>query len=221
MTPTDLKVLEMDSWFGAVPAAIRSVLLREARLCNVRRGDRLYGVGDPPNGLWAVLSGQAQLRGYLANGVEFLVLILRPGAWFGEMSTFDDEPRPHDAIAFEASRLLHLPKGVLHRTVEAEPRLYRHLGQLLCMHQRAALQFIEQSTAQPVHTRLAHTLARSAADSGQCLHIRQDELAALVGVSRQSLNRHLKSFERQGLIAVGYSEVRVIDLPRLHAMSTP
>lgn len=211
MQPIDATMLERDRWFGAIPEERRSVLLAEARVRPVPSGGLLYGIGDPPNGLWAVLDGQVRLKGYSANGVELLVLVLRPGNWFGDLSTLDGGPRPHDAIAFGETRLLHISLPAFARAAEAQPLLYRDLGMLVCAHQRAALDFIGRSASQSVRVRLASSLAHSTIGAEGHLQVRQDEMAALVGVSRQSVNRHLRLFERAGLIELGYAEIRVRD----------
>lgn len=219
MDAADLAQLAQDEWFGAIPPAEQAALLREARVVEVHAGERLYTAGDPPNGLWAVLAGQVRLKGYSANGVELLALILRPATWFGELSMLDGGPRPHDAIAFGDSRLLKVPIAGFVRAAEAQSQLYRHLGLLVCRHQRSALAFITQNVAQPVRARLANTLARASDGEAGRVRLRQDELAALVGVSRQSLNRHLRTFEAAGWVALGYAELRVLDRGALRAIA--
>ncbi|QQV76643.1 Crp/Fnr family transcriptional regulator [Sphingomonas aliaeris] len=215
----DAKMLDRDPWFGAIPPERRTALLAEGRVRAVTTGGSVYGIGDPPNGLWCVLEGQVRLKGYSANGVEMLVLVLRPGKWFGELSTLDGGPRPHDALAFGDTRLLHIAMPAFGRAVDLQPMLYRDLGLLVCAHQRSALDFLGQSVSQSVRVRLASSLAHSTIGADGYLQVRQDELAALVGVSRQSVNRHLRLFEQAGLIALGYREIRVRDAAGLLAIA--
>ena len=219
MIQADPTMLERDPWFGSIPQERRAALLAEARVRTVATGGTVYGIGDPPNGLWCVLEGQVRLKGYSTNGVEMLVLVLRPGKWFGELSTLDGGPRPHDALAFGDTRLLHIAMPAFARAVEVQPMLYRDLGMLVCAHQRSALDFIGQSVSQSVRVRLASSLAHSTIGADGHLQVRQDEVAALVGVSRQSVNRHLRLFERAGLIALGYKEIRVLDAAGLLAIA--
>ena len=72
MSPADLAILEADSWFGQIPPQRRALLLSEAQVRTVASDTRLYGAGDLSNGLWAVLEGQVQLKGYPAAGLELL-----------------------------------------------------------------------------------------------------------------------------------------------------
>jgi CRP-like cAMP-binding protein len=219
MLQIDPAALERDPWFGSIPPERRAMLLAEARVRPVVSGGIVYGIGDPPNGLWCVLDGQVRLKAYSTNGVELLVLVLRPGKWFGELSTLDGGARPHDALTFGDTRLLHITMPAFARAVELQPMLYRDLGMLVCAHQRSALDFIGNSVSQSVRVRLASSLAHSTIGADGHLQVRQDEVAALVGVSRQSVNRHLRLFEQAGLIALGYREIRVRDAAGLLAIA--
>ena len=226
-------LLATDPWFAGIAPARRESLLRDARVETLEGGARIYGAGDPPNGLWAVIAGQVRLKSLSANGSELLALIVRPGTWFGELSTLDGHPRPHDASAFGPARLLHVPMAAFARAADAHPALYRDLGLLVCAHQRTALRFIAHSVGRSIRARLAQALLRAShaeaggAGSGQAgagqaggapVAIRQEDLAAVVGIARQTLNRHLKQFERGGLVTVAYARVAILDPAGLRAI---
>lgn len=211
MLASDLAVLEGDGWFGGLEGRVRGALLREGRVRRLRGGEAVYGAGDAPNGLWAVLEGQVRLMGYAANGSELVALVVAPGAWFGELSSLDGGPRPHDAVAAGTCRLLQVPPQGVAAAARAEPLLYHALGLLVCAHQRAALAFIERSVGQSARARLAGVLASGAQGERGEVALRQEALAALVGVSRQTLNKYLRGFAREGLVAIGYGGVRVLD----------
>ncbi|SFO04651.1 Crp/Fnr family transcriptional regulator [Sphingomonas sp. OK281] len=211
MHDENLDMLESDSWFSGIAPGRRALLLREARTERLANGARIYGPGDPPNGLWAVLHGQVRLKSLSANGGELLALIVRPGTWFGELSTLDGHPRPHDAIAFGPTSLLHIAMPAFGRAATADPELYRDLGLLVCAHQRTALRFITQSIGQSIRARLAQALIRASSAGEGGVNIRQEELAAVVGIARQTLNRHLKRFERDRLVAISYAQIRILD----------
>jgi CRP/FNR family transcriptional regulator, cyclic AMP receptor protein len=215
VTPTDLAILEADSWFGDIPPNRRKVLLEGMQVRSVAAGVDLYSAGDPPNGMWVVLEGEVRLKGYPAAGLELLLPVLRPGTWFGEVSTIDGLPRPTDATATRPTRVAHLSMAAVAHAAAAAPELYRDLAVLACWHQRAALGFVAQTVAHPVRVRLAILLAGLAQDRAGVLQIRQEDLAALVGVSRQTLNRHLKALERERVLDLDYAEITVRDFPRL------
>ncbi len=213
MGPNDHALLEADHWFGAVPPAHRALLLDQASVRTVAAGGRLYGVGDPSDGLWAVLDGQVRLIGYPAVGAELVVLIMGPGTWFGELSTLDAGPRPHDAIAFGPARVLHIGIDAFRRLADDTPALWRDIALLACAHQRASLAFMMNTLSQPIPVRLARTLA--GLTRAGSVRIRQADVAAMIGVSRQTLNKTLKAMERDGIVALDYARISVLDTDRL------
>lgn len=218
MNPQFLLALERNEWFRAVPPDRRSRLLAAGRVLSFPAGKRIYSNGDAGNGLWAVLDGQVRLTGLPENGSEFLVRILKPGSWFGELSTLDDQPRPQEAVAFESSVLIQIDQVVFNRLASEEPLLFRDIALLVCINQRLALAFIAHSAA-PVRARLATALLSAASASGTTrIKLRQSELAALVGISRQTLNKELKSFERANLVRINYAEVVLEDELGLRAI---
>ncbi|HEX5262543.1 MAG TPA: cyclic nucleotide-binding domain-containing protein, partial [Phenylobacterium sp.] len=115
MTSADLAILETDSWFGQIPPERRALLLEEANLRTLAGGAHVYNAGDPPAGLWAVLDGGVQLKGYPALGVELALPIFGPGTWFGEISTLDGLPRQTDAAAVGRTRVLHISDEAIAR----------------------------------------------------------------------------------------------------------
>lgn len=215
----DRTLLDADAWFGALPPARRELLIGHARPRAIESGRLIYALGDPPNGLWAVLEGQVRLKGYPAAGLEFLALTLRPGTWFGEVSTLDGGPRPHDAVAFGSARLLHLPMAVFHQLAEETPALYLDLGRLVCRHQRVALDFIAQTVGLPLDVRLAKLLASRMHDVEGVLNVRQEDLAVMLSVSRQTLNARLRRLAQAGVIKLAYARIEVCDVARLRELA--
>ncbi|GAA0676756.1 Crp/Fnr family transcriptional regulator [Sphingomonas insulae] len=211
VTVIDRALLDTDRWFGTLTPERGDALIAEARVRAIPAGGLIYATGDAPNGLWAVIEGQVRLKGYPAAGAEFLALILRPGTWFGEVSTLDGGPRPHDAAAFGAVRVLHVPMAAFQRAAERMPALYHDVGRLVCQHQRIALDFIAETLSLPVGARLAKLLLGRLDDEDGVLHVRQEEVAVMLGVSRQTLNRHLRSLADQGAIRLAYARIAIVD----------
>lgn len=205
-----------DPWFSALADERRQALLERARSSHAPAGTRVYGIGDPPDGLWAVVEGQVRLFSYPAVGVEAVSMILGPGAWFGELSVIDGGPRPHDAIAVRPARLLHVPLAAFEQLAELHPLLYRDLGMLIGARQRSAIAFMGHSIAQPISVRLARTLAGAARASGGAeVAMRQEDLAAMIGVSRQTINKELRRLERAGVVTLAYGRIQIHDPARL------
>lgn len=209
-----MATLKTDEWFSAIPSERQTLLLQAGRVLRVAEGAHIYSAGDEPNGLWSVLDGQVRLKGYPAPGLETLALALAPGGWFGEMSTIDSGTRPHDAVAHEPTRLLHIAMPTFLRLTVHAPLLYHDLGRLVCQHERLALDFLSLF-AVPPRPRIARLiLARTAVDAPD-LHLRQEDLASMSGISRQTLNRHLSAIAAAGAIQLAYGKIRVTDRSKL------
>jgi CRP/FNR family cyclic AMP-dependent transcriptional regulator len=211
MDVADRLLLDTDGWFSSLPPDRRAALIDHARLRSVAAGASIYGIGDAPNGLWAVLAGEVRLTGHPVAGHQFLALIVRPGTWFGEVSTLDGGPRPHDAVAFGPARMLHVSMPVFHRLAEAVPALYHDLGRLVCQHQRAALDFIAQAVSLPLGARLAKLLLDRTRADEPVLRLRQEDVAAMLSVSRQTLNRQLARLVAAGVVRLAYARIEVVD----------
>lgn len=210
---------QTDPWFAALAPDRRRALLGLARASQALAGARVYGVGDPPDGLWAVAEGEVRLISYPAVGVEAVSMIVGPGGWFGELSVVDGGPRPHDAVVVRPTRLLHVPLAAVERLAADEPLLYRDLGVLIATRQRSAISFMGYSIAQPIAVRLARSLAGAARSAGGSeLAVRQEDLAAMIGVSRQTINKELKALEAAGAIARAYGRIRILAPERLRAV---
>ncbi|MDP3079358.1 MAG: Crp/Fnr family transcriptional regulator [Brevundimonas sp.] len=217
------RILGSDAWLGALPSDTRAALLGAARIRAVDNGAAVYRAGDPGDGLHAVLEGEIRLIGHSEAGRRLGYLILRPGDWFGEMSVLDGKPRFHDAIAFGPSVVLHVDSTRIDAIAAAHPRFDRAIGALTCQHQRAALAFVEQALTASTEARLAFILTEMAGRYGRPvgagvaidLRLSQEDLAALVGVSRQSLAALLGRLRRERVIETRYARLVVLDLETL------
>lgn len=219
LTSAHMSLLLKDRWFGAIAKARRDALLGSGAVVVRRGGVRIYATGDPPNGLWCVVEGRVRLLDYPVAGAEVLMQSLGPGAWFGELSTLDRGPRPQDAVALGRTVLVHVPDAAYLRLAESLPTLHHDLALLACAHQRAALAFIGQRVSQSLSARVTAALLGASQDIGlEPLVIRQAELALIVGVSRQTLNRTLKAFERDGAIRTRYARIEIVDPERLEQL---
>ena len=198
-------------------------MLAAARIRAVGDGAAVYRAGDPGDGLHAVLQGEVRLIGHSETGRRLVYLILRPGDWFGEMSVLDGKPRLHDAIAFGPSTVLHVDSARIDAIAADHPRFDRAIGALTCQHQRAALSFVERTLTASTEARLAFILTEMAGRHGRAvetgveidLRLSQEDLAALVGVSRQSLAALLGRLRRERVIETRYARLVVLDLKAL------
>lgn len=219
MTPAELTVLQADRWFGAMPAPRQALLLREARVHAAAGGAGLQANGGPPDGLRVVLAGEVRLIRNTADGQESVAAILGPGAWFGGLSAVDGGSQTHDAVAFGPARILHLSQPALEAAAAQDPVLWRDLALLIAGFHRASQTVVAQSLTQPILVRLARTLAGAARTGGSdTVRLRQEDLAAMIGVSRPTINKALKQLEARGMIKVAYRQIVVLDAAGLRSL---
>lgn len=202
--------LECDPWFASLEATLRQRILARLRLRTFAADARVYRIGDPPDGLHAVVQGEVRLVAYPMAGRQILNMILRPGNWFGEVSVLDGGPRPHDAVAVRPTLIATLAPHDIEALAAEAPGFYRHVGTLSCRHQRASLRFIGALlTASPAERVLALVQAAASPDETgtPVLRMTQEDIAGLVGLSRQHLNTLLGAMEREGRIERRYGAI--------------
>ncbi|MCJ8170191.1 Crp/Fnr family transcriptional regulator, partial [Atopomonas sediminilitoris] len=174
---------------------------------------------------------QSFLSTHADDGREAVLTLLEPGSWFGEISLFDNQPRTHDAWSQGDCRLLMIPKAGFQQLLAEQPALYPHFVQLLCWHIRLSFSLLEDNAFLSLDARLAKRLLMLAEGYGRTeanglrlqLHVSQETLGLMLSSSRQSINKLLKEWERQGWISLHYGSLTLHDtaaLSQLAASST-
>ncbi|MBA1296381.1 Crp/Fnr family transcriptional regulator [Pseudomonas lurida] len=208
-------------WFRHLPGDLQRSLLTAARLRTLAAGQWLFKRGDPPCGLYAVLDGAVRISAVNAQGKEAVLSLVETPYWFGEICLFDGLPRTHDALAMGPCTLLHVPQAAMLALLEHQPVYWREIALLMSHKLRLSLINIEQMSLMPASARLAHRLLMIAEGYGEIeqarreLQLPQEDLAAMLGLSRQTINSLLKSLEQQGIIGLSYGAIKVLDLPGL------
>ena len=216
-------ILMRDAWFANLPPALVDLILDRSIRRDCAQNAPVFLAGDPPTGQFAVLDGNVRLTSTTIGGKHVIHGLLRPGAWFGHLSVLDEKPRFQDAIAAERTQLLFLSKSAFDAIVDQDPRYALDFARLICHHIRVAMDMLVEALTAPLPARVAQALleAADATDPkrGVATRMTQDALAAMVGVTRQSINRILKAYKAQGLIDVRYGRIIVSDPQSLTALT--
>jgi CRP/FNR family transcriptional regulator/CRP/FNR family cyclic AMP-dependent transcriptional regulator len=197
-------------------------LMREKSL---ERGTTVFHQNDSGGGLYLILSGSVKITRTGRDGRDVTVAVLTEGNFFGEMSLLDGQPRSASATALQPTRLLVLDREHFQRHVLAQPHIVAKLLRELSNRLRAADQSIENLALGSVHDRLVHLLGhlgrRESVKGGAGVIERSpthQELAEMVGSSRETITRTLAAMEKSGLIEV--DRRKIVLLPEFFAAET-
>lgn len=161
------------------------------------RGDLVFAEEDEPDRLCVVASGRIAIAKRSIDGRESMVALMERGDLFGEMSLFDGGSRSAEARALEPSELVELPYGPLRTVYEARPDLLWGVVRLLAARLRSTDAALADSVFLDVTGRTAKRLLELAGDQDEfALPITQEELAGMVGASRERVNKAIASFVR-------------------------
>jgi CRP/FNR family cyclic AMP-dependent transcriptional regulator len=220
-------VLRRAPLFQALDDDGAAALQAGVTIVELARAERLFEEGASGNQLYVVLDGKIKLTRAAADGRENLLSVVGPGEMFGELSLFDPRPRTASAIAVTDSRLGALAHDDLRNWLTGRPDVALHLLQALAQRLRRANDVMADLVFTDVPGRVAKALLDLAdrfgavRDEGlQVNHdLTQEELAQLVGASRETVNKALADFAARGWLQLSAKSVLLIDPDRLRKRS--
>lgn len=224
-----LAALSANPWFGALPLAERRAMLAASELQRLRPGEMLFRQGDavaPGSGaFYGLVSGSIKASSLREDGKEAILVVLEAGNWFGEISLIDNRPRTHDATAVVASEVLALPRAAFDALMR-RPAFARALCFMLASRMRALYGMVEDATLRSTRARVARRLlllargdATQAREPRPAVPVSQEQLAMMLGLTRQTLGKELKGLVQAGAIALGYGRIEIASAARLEELS--
>ncbi len=202
-------------------------VLRFARRVAFDRGQTVFHKGDPGDALYAILAGRVGINASSGLGKQVFLNIMEAGEVFGEIALLDGGVRTAQAVAMEPAILLRIDRKRFLPLLEARPKLCLKLMELLCGRLRWTSDIIESIIFLDIPHRLAKRLLILAAehgrDTGQDLQVEiglsQEDLANMLGATRESVNKVLRAFQQQGLIAYGRGQLRILNRQALQEVA--
>jgi CRP-like cAMP-binding protein len=216
------RILETTQLLGALPPDTLEVLRQQATTRTVSRNEVLFRQGDPASELYGIVKGRVAILTRSPDGRESLVAVLDEGSLFGELGLFDDGPRSADARALEESSVIVLGYDAVRAAIDAHPMLLWVIVRLLARRLRNTDESLADAVFLDVPARTAKRLLEIAGDADEFrLPMTQEDLAGLVGASRERVNKALSLFTRLGWIEVeGRNRYRILDRDALHERAT-
>jgi CRP/FNR family transcriptional regulator, cyclic AMP receptor protein len=222
MGPADDALSETPLFEGLSDEAARA-LRAGVLVVNLDRGERLFTEGDKGDKLYIILSGKIKLTKAAPDGRENLQSVHGSGEMFGELSLFDPVPRTASATAVTDAELAGLAHDDLRAWLSTRPEVAMHLLQALAQRLRR----INDVKADLVFTDVPGRVAKALLDLAERFGVQtpdgiqvnhdltQEELAQLVGASRETVNKALADFAARGWIQLAAKSVLVTDADRL------
>ncbi len=209
--------------FSALDAEAAAALRASMAEKRVPRSGVIFSEGEPGDRMYVILDGKVKLGQTSPDGRESLLAVLGPGEVFGELSLFDPGPRTATATAVTDTIVVGLGHADLRPWLTGRPEVAEALLQALAQRLRRTNEALADLVFSDVPGRVAKQLLELADKFGQpgpdgvLVHhdLTQEELAQLVGASRETVNKALADFTSRGWIEVDQRQVLLMDMERL------
>ena len=219
--------IETGSWFSGLSQALREAILSRAVVRRLGDGAILGARGAEAQEWCGVALGAVRVSSVSLSGKQVTLTYVEPGTWFGDIALFDGMPRTHDAHAHGATTLLVVRRADFRNLLAQHVELYEALLRLACRRLRLLFDTVEDLNTRPLAARLAKQillLARSygVEQGGEIrvgLQLAQEDIAQLLGASRQRVNQELKGFERDGAVRIEPTRLVVLSKDKLLAIA--
>ena len=205
-------IIRKTGWFGNQPENFQSHVIKHGFIKEYEQGEIIYNVGDPPGGIFCVLSGSLSVDLSSAIVGPFLAGHVSVGLWIGEGPYLMRTPRVVSLNARETSRIFCLPLEAMDRIEKLDHTAGRRFGQIAFIHLNSALDIVSILLLPQASARLAATLLRLR-DLAQSnvINISQEDLGKMSNASRNSINTALGSFAKNGWIKKGPRRIEIVN----------
>ena len=216
--------------FREVEASCRAEIAALARPRRYGPAEVVFAQGDPGDALFIILNGFLKVTLTGTPGAVTTLNVMGPGEMFGELSLLDGGVRSGTVTALTRCQLLAIERKSFLRLFESRPKLGVSIMEVVARRLRRLSERSDDLTALRVPSRLAKQLLLLAGQHAfqlaprrvrLAVQLSQRELGALVGATRESVNKWLRVWKKQGILAQEAGYLVVMDLPRLHTIAHP
>ncbi|CAJ0809925.1 Crp/Fnr family transcriptional regulator [Ralstonia flaminis] len=224
-----MQVFSTNPWFQSLSQQAAEALLEATTTVPVAAGAFLFRQGDPvdpgANAFFGVASGALKLSIFNAEGDEVILTLVEPGNWFGGVSTLDQQPRGHCAVALEDAEVLAV-SAARFEALMRDAAFAAAIARLVAMRLRLAYGSLASAALQGTRVRVARRIAMLAhgdvsqsAQGRATINTSQDALAMMLGISRQTLSKELQALVKLGAIRLRYGHIEIQDMSQLLGVS--
>ena len=207
---------------GVDPVAVQH-LIEQMETVRYPRGTTIFDEGEPGDRLYIITSGKIKLARHAPDGRENLLTVMGPSDMFGELSIFDPGPRTSSAVCVTEVTAATMNSEMLKQWVADHPAIAQQLLRVLARRLRRTNANLADLIFTDVPGRVAKTLLQLAnrfgMQEGGALRVNhdltQEEIAQLVGASRETVNKALATFAHRGWIRLEGTSVLIVDTEHL------
>lgn len=201
-------------------------LAARGRVRRFSAGTTIFHEGDPGDAIYVVVDGRIRMSRLSGSGTEATLALIGAGDCTGELSLFDGKPRSATATAMQATRTFVVSREDFVNWIKERPGASLALLETLSLRIRRTNEIVTDLVFLDLPHRLAKhllTLASAHADATNArrprLQVTQGELASMLGVSRESVNKQLNQFSRDGWITLSRGAVTIDDSEALRTFA--
>ena len=217
------EVLAQSGLFQGLSEEAVDPVASRLEMITLPRGRVVFNEGEPGDSLYIVVSGKIKLSRRSPDGRENVLAVMGPSDQFGELSVFDPGPRTATATAVTDVKLARMPQSVLRPWIEAHPEIGEQLLRVLARRLRRTNDSVADLIFTDVPGRVAKALLQLAQRFGsqeagllRVTHdLTQEEIAQLVGASRETVNKALADFAARGWLRLEGKSVLILEPERL------
>jgi CRP/FNR family cyclic AMP-dependent transcriptional regulator len=213
----DRQLLAQCNLFRLLPANERATLIAHAHIRKYAAGETIFLMGSTGDSMMVVLSGRVRISVASPDGKEIMLAVLVAGEIFGEIAMLDGKERTADARAATECRLAILQRRDVLSFFAQHPNAWPGLVGILCERLRSADEQMAEIALMSIPVRLAKALLRMAAldpQSGKHLskiRLSQRAIGRLIGARRESVNKWLGRWQRNGILQLAESLITIAD----------
>ena len=218
--------LQRIGWLSQMPEPFRQNVMGRCRLQKVEAGQRVYGIDDPPGGIYGVASGSVSVALAPQERGPYFGHLMGPGSWLGLAAAMHKRSRVMGVTATRATALLLLPMAEFDALVAETPASWRFFTAMALMNTGIAMGAADDLLIRDTARRCIATLLRLAglrngnsfAPPLSEVDVTQEELAYLSNLSRNAAGILLRDLQKRGLIELAYKSIRILDAAALQAL---
>jgi CRP-like cAMP-binding protein len=222
------KLIRNSVIFGGLDDESLRALVQVSRTRRLRKGTMLFQQGDEGDALYGVVDGLIRICIAGESGKELTLGLMEPGDIFGEIALLDGLPRSADAYAAEDAILLVVDRAQFMPMLERGGKIARHVIELLCERLRENTERLGEHAFLNLQARLARKLQALAIAHGRRdghgvtidVKLSQTELAQMLGVTREAVNKQLQTWTKQGVLHFDRGHITIADEKRLAEYQT-